>query len=277
MEVHPLHATAGLTLSAVSCCTKFADRGPTEIVPYDSLVLVRRGAFRIHAGLQAQIADPLTLLSFPAGSEYSVSHPAGCGDDCIEIGFREPQLANRTGVAVHRAEPETLRSFRGLLQAAQAGDLEDLHLEEVSAVILGAIVEAPAGGAARTPRRRRARAAAGRQVDRVRLLLLAEPARRWSLAEIARAAGASPYHLTRLFRARTGMPLHRFLVRLRLAIALDRILDGEPGLAGLAHELGFASHSHFTSVFRRAYGIPPRAAARLATHRRPPQSFRARF
>ena len=53
--------------------------------------------------------------------------------------------------------------------------------------------------------------------------------------------------------------IHRRLVSIRLALAAERILDGENDLSTLAIDLGFASHAHLTSAFRAAYGLPPSA------------------
>ena len=92
-------------------------------------------------------------------------------------------------------------------------------------------------------------------------LLLAETFRRpLSLVEIARQIRVSPYHLSRVFRIHTGVPLHRYRVFLRLRAALERLADGEDDLTRLALDLGFSSHSHFTDVFRRVFAIPPSAA-----------------
>jgi AraC-like DNA-binding protein len=41
--------------------------------------------------------------------------------------------------------------------------------------------------------------------------------------------------------------------------ALDRIADGCTDLTGLALDLGFSSHSHFTATFRKHLGITPEA------------------
>jgi AraC-like DNA-binding protein len=99
-----------------------------------------------------------------------------------------------------------------------------------------------------------------RLLHRRRSLPLSDPGRRWSLAELACQVGCSPFHLTRLFRRATGCALHRVLVLTRLALALDRILDGHRNLVALACDLGFASHSHLTASFRDAYGVTPNAA-----------------
>jgi AraC-like DNA-binding protein len=40
---------------------------------------------------------------------------------------------------------------------------------------------------------------------------------------------------------------------------LNRLAAGEPDIAGLAGELGFTHHSHFTARFRATFGITPSA------------------
>ncbi len=67
----------------------------------------------------------------------------------------------------------------------------------------------------------------------------------------------SPFHLARQFRASTGTSISAYLLRLRLALALQRLAEGEADLAALAADLGFASHSHFGARFRSVFGVPP--------------------
>jgi AraC-like DNA-binding protein len=78
-----------------------------------------------------------------------------------------------------------------------------------------------------------------------------------SLDQLARRVHVSPFHLARVFRARTGFTLHGYRNQLRLRLALDRIDDEGCSLTALANELGFSSHSHFTDAFRSLFGAPP--------------------
>ena len=55
----------------------------------------------------------------------------------------------------------------------------------------------------------------------------------------------------------TGESVARYLLRLRLALALERLADGETDLAAMAADLGFASHSHFSARFRSVLGVSP--------------------
>jgi len=101
-------------------------------------------------------------------------------------------------------------------------------------------------------------ATVGRQrlVDRVKLVLMNDLARRWTLAEIGAEVRCSPVYLTQVFQQVEGVPLYRYQLRLRLARALDLLAKYED-LTALSLELGFSSHSHFSAAFREAYGRSP--------------------
>ena len=78
-----------------------------------------------------------------------------------------------------------------------------------------------------------------------------------SLDGLAATAHMSPFHLSRIFRERTGRSIHAYRTEVRLRASLGRIADGER-LADVAAAVGFASHAHLTDKFRRAYGVGPR-------------------
>jgi AraC-like DNA-binding protein len=64
-------------------------------------------------------------------------------------------------------------------------------------------------------------------------------------------------------------------------VALERLADPETRVSGLAHELGYVSHSHLTSSFRQAFGLTPSAARGGCARRRrrpssPPRRRRSR-
>jgi AraC family transcriptional regulator len=86
-----------------------------------------------------------------------------------------------------------------------------------------------------------------------------------TLAELAGVVYMSPYHFARLFKGRTGVPPHRFVVRQRIAHARSVLATSELSIAEISRVVGFRTPSHFTTVFRHALGITPgayRTAAR---------------
>jgi AraC family transcriptional regulator len=79
------------------------------------------------------------------------------------------------------------------------------------------------------------------------------------LDDVARAAGFSPYHFHRIFRALMGETLGAFTKRVRLerAVYLRSHRKGAT-LTEIALACGFASSSDFSRAFRAHYGVPPR-------------------
>jgi AraC-like DNA-binding protein len=96
--------------------------------------------------------------------------------------------------------------------------------------------------------------------------LLAETADREAklpMREVADAVSRSPFHLARSFRQQTGLSLHQYRQHLRLAAAMERLVDGDSNLAGIAHDLGYCSQSHLGAVFRREVGVTLGEARRV--------------
>jgi AraC-like DNA-binding protein len=94
----------------------------------------------------------------------------------------------------------------------------------------------------------------------VQEILTGAPGDRHSLTALATALGVSPFYLSHVFRSETGTSIHQYLLEVRLAVAHERLAEGVTSLSALALELGFATHSHFTTAFRRRFGVTPREA-----------------
>jgi len=77
-----------------------------------------------------------------------------------------------------------------------------------------------------------------------------------SIAEIAENVHYSPGFISRIFR-RCGFTIHDYLQHIRLRMSLDMVADAKLDGAGIAAQLGFATHSHFSSVFKRQFGTSP--------------------
>jgi AraC family transcriptional regulator of arabinose operon len=77
------------------------------------------------------------------------------------------------------------------------------------------------------------------------------------LADLARAAGVSPWHCVRLFRATHGVPPMTYLRSLRVHRAKALLHDGDMGIRQVARAVGYARVQHFTRMFTRVVGMPP--------------------
>jgi AraC family transcriptional regulator len=75
------------------------------------------------------------------------------------------------------------------------------------------------------------------------------------VASLARVAGRSPFHFSRVFTRSVGVTPHRYIVRLRLQRAVELVGDGEVSLAQVAFRTGFADQSHLARWVRRVHGV----------------------
>ena len=155
------------------------------------------------------------------------------------------------------------------LEAAGSEPLEPLWADEAALQLVADVLGA-AFARHGLPGKRRRNGTDADHADRAegaKTYLASRLGERITLDDVARAVHASPFHLARVFRQRTGVPLHRYLNRLRLRAALERLAGGANNLTALALELGFSSHSHFADAFRREFGRTPsdvRAGSRRA-------------
>ena len=191
-----------------------------------------------------------------AGHEYRVGHPADDGDRSIVLVFPAGVVEDSLGAHRRRGGvvgPQILLGTRLLASSLGRRRDEPLEAEELAVSVLHRLRADLGRGAGFGLQGQHQRARA----EQVRALLASRPGARWRLHEIAREVHCSPYHLARQFRASAGVSIATYLLRLRLALALQRLAEDERDLAALAADLGFAHHSHFSARFRSAFGVPP--------------------
>lgn len=233
------------------------------------IVMPHRGVFILHHRGVPIVADPNTALLFGMGDTYQISHPVDGGDQCTVLIFPPDIVEDALGSIETRhriVHTATQLSIHELTHTMTTGGPDRLEAEESAILVLNAL--AKDFNSSLPLSRQQMNEFQQRRVEEVRALLASHPTEAWHLASIARTVYCSPFHLARQFRAVTGESIARYLLRLRLAIALDCLAQGENDLARLAVELGFAHHSHFSARFRSVFGTTPTEARKTLTNRR---------
>ncbi len=85
------------------------------------------------------------------------------------------------------------------------------------------------------------------------------------VAELARMAATSEYHLRRMFSALAGMPLSEYIRRRRLTVAGAEVLSRRESLLEIAVRYGYGSGETFARAFRAMHGVGPGEARRSGT------------
>jgi AraC family transcriptional regulator, alkane utilization regulator len=94
-------------------------------------------------------------------------------------------------------------------------------------------------------------------VGRVLALMHAEPARAWTVEELAQEAGISRAALAKRFVELVGEAPMQYLAGWRMHLARRLLRESNIGLAQLAARVGYESEAAFSRAFRRAVGMPP--------------------
>jgi AraC family transcriptional regulator len=271
--VHSLLKSPTVTIRDTHCQGSCRGKSGEECTTTTQLVFPYRGVYVRHVGHDQTVAEANQVVFFNATESYSVSHPIPGGDGSLTLVLTEPELRELAPVAFLRAGATPAFRRQRLRIDARAQVLvallrhslhrkiaEPLEAESLALTLVQRVLG---------PRTTHAAGATiGRQrlVDRVKLVLASDWARRWTLAEIAAEVRGSPVYLTQVFQQVEGLPLYRYQLRLRLARALD-LLAQYDDLTTLSLDLGFSSHSHFSAAFRQAYGRSPSEFKRSALQR----------
>lgn len=229
-------------------------------------------------GFDPVIATPNTATIYGAGSAYTRCQLDPVGDVASFIVIDRPLLREM----IAGFDPDGASRERALIPFDRAPLDSDVFYRQYTLVRMlerGEVVDPIAldetlyGLAERVLRRgyerlgtrrpgrtdtRAAHAEAAREACRFMTRHWNEPL---GLEGIAAHVHCSAYHFARLFKRETGMSVHAYLSKLRLCVGLTRVADAGGRLTALALELGYSSHSHFTTAFRKEFGVTPSEAA----------------
>ena len=78
-----------------------------------------------------------------------------------------------------------------------------------------------------------------------------------SLADVAKAAGASVFHFCKVFHRATGLKFTDYVARVRLEDARTRLLNPNLRVSEIAYDVGFQSLTQFNRTFKRVFGQSP--------------------
>lgn len=98
-----------------------------------------------------------------------------------------------------------------------------------------------------------------RQVGRALAMIHGDPARAWTVEELARGAALSRSALAERFNNLVGESPIQYLSRWRLALAAQALRGGRDSITRIAEQSGYESEASFSRAFKREFGIPPAA------------------
>jgi AraC-like DNA-binding protein len=273
-----IYKGAGAQVGSFTCAPsdpRFRNSGPIENYV---VVFPRNGVWIRHAGSRPFVADPQLSTIYNRGQEYTRESLSPDGDRCDWFAVSPTVAAEIARAFDKRAADNPERPFtrefaacpsdlylrqRTLFLRLSRGRIDPFEAEEAVIGIVAEVI-AHAQDIAHMPNEPRRTEEARRDlVERARAEIVAHVRRRVTVAALAERLRTSPFHLCRVFRARTGMTLHAYRLEVRQRMLLERLAEPAADLSRIAMELGFSSHSHLTATLRRRARITPSALRRV--------------
>ncbi|WP_431687054.1 helix-turn-helix transcriptional regulator [Hahella sp. NBU794] len=241
------------------------------VTDYPTLILVRRGKKTLLMGERRVVLLPGDAVAIGAGAACDVENETDDGQFeadwivCPQALIRkvEPDFPGRRGVqgivSMQGLGTEFNLAFeRGLQAIREPKAIPQLVAEHRVCELLHWL--ASTGYVFRSDER------ADLQ-RKVRLLIGAEPDRKWSSQDIAGSLAMSEATFRRKL-AKEGQTFSEILVDVRMSLALALLQSTDAAIASVAYQVGYESASRFSVRFKQRFGFSP-TAIRGAAGQRP--------
>lgn len=256
---------------------------PTLRVTAGDVVLFPNG--RAHRMVSAPDRLPTSPMPRPGAGRLHLPGPAAQGDDgsvtrlirghlfcdpcvahmllarlppVIRVGIRGASAGAWLESSIAYALGESIAPTPGF--AGMRAKLSELLLIEVLRIHANACDRRDAGWLA---------GVSDRAIGTVLNSLHQQPARTWTLDELARTAGTSRSVLAERFRQLMGTTPMQYLTRWRMLLAANLLRHSNTPLTRIAENVGYQTDTAFIRAFRRELGASPAAWRRLERRAKP--------
>jgi AraC family transcriptional regulator len=265
MPAQTIH-DGGIVIVDYRCDATPQDIPFVELHTRVSMSYVRRGSFGCKTlGCHRELVVGSFLVGYP-GDEYKCTHEHhDGGDECLSVQLA-PDVADELGAKPSMWRVAALPPIAELAVAAEFVQRaitwrDGIGVDEAGLALVARFVRMRRG---LTYAPQHLSASVRRRMVQISEWLSANAAERIDLTAAAAQAGLSPFHFLRSFKAVLGVSPHQFLLRTRLRVAANRLLDEQNvPVTAIALEVGFEDLSNFVRTFHRAAGISPGAFRKL--------------
>lgn len=249
------------------------------------IAFVMVGSYLCHRDLGHTVANPNHALFFNHQAPYQIQRPFPAEEHTVEIVLKADVLFEMIQIAPNSTNPDRvfctdsvlvtaadmlrLHQLLRMIESDKQQQVDELAIEELALALIADTLEIANQLKPDSHHLHRASTNRAHQdlAQDAKLVISEQFRDKLSLEEIAKQVHSSTYHLSRVFKKQIGLSLYQYLQQMRLSYALNLLLElPKASLSTLALDLGFASHSHFSTVFTSTFGMTPSTFRQSANH-----------
>jgi AraC family transcriptional regulator len=247
------------TLEATGCTVIEAWFPPNSVLPphtHDRAIfgVMLNGAFDSEIAHRTLDCPPASAWVEPFGERHSNR----IGREGAHVLVLQPDASAFDAFADYLSAVHHLRRAQIAADAWRLARELDAS-DDLSTLIADGLVNAMLATAVRQQRRPQFHAPVPHWLMLAQEFVHARFRERVSLAAIATAAGVTPSHLARAFRAHFGTAVGDYVRRLRVEWVAEQLTRTTMSLSELGIAAGFSDQSHLTREFQRRLGVTPGA------------------
>lgn len=260
MAVEEISRSGVVTMRHYRCSAGPDTATETELHHQHVLAFVTGGTFGYRVSGRTYEMVPGSILIGEPGRAFACTHDHHeTGDTCVCFHFSDDALVEEGidsplwKLPMLPALPPT--AIFGEVAHARIGGHTDLGHDEVGYLLAGTASEIATdkelSRVQPSARDRRLAIECALRIDE-------HYDQTFSLDQLAKAAGMSPFHFLRVFTHVVGTTPHQYLVRMRLRRATWMLAGTTRTITDIAFSTGFGDLSNFFRTFGRAAGMSPR-------------------
>jgi AraC family transcriptional regulator, alkane utilization regulator len=267
---HLRHISIFHLISAGECSVELASGERRKVSAGDILLMPFADTHKVWNGQPAELADADDVVRpGPMKGMWNINHGGGGQETRIVCGFLEsseflltPVFRTLPPLLIDRTEDDeasaliasTVRQILAMTETAAAGT--ELILGRLMELLF---VEVLRRYATNLPANAKGWFAALNDpiLGRALQFVHGDPARRWTVDDLAHEAGSSRTVLAERFQAVLGQAPIEYVTSWRMQLAAERIRSGNDSLAVIAAEIGYESEAAFNRAFKRVTGVTP--------------------
>lgn len=215
------------------------------------IVVVLRGLERAVVRGKAYTCEPGQVMFYPPGWQHEERQTGTLPLDFLCLDFDWPRWPGHLPIKIHDRQGRIQELARWLIAEEQGSHVSrsgymDLGVRMIAAELLR-LVECPPDDVL------------ARIYDYVRV----QVARPITLDDLAACAQINKFHLSRMFRTRTGLTPMEYVRQTRLDFAYRLLLETALPLREIAPRVGFANEYHLSRLIKERYGRGARELRRV--------------